>query len=192
MNAPPKTERTFYVVSMGKFTLLFFCTMGLYGGAWFFMHWLAQLKASEVQVPPERELAATLTRISAALLRSIFAIFFVHNLFARLRAKEQAADMHYPWQPAFLATFFIALQVVSAIVSFTQSQPKQTAGAVAFSLATLVLEYYILYKVQLVANRVEGDPFGRSNSAISFVNAGFLGAGLMLWIAMIRQMLSGA
>jgi hypothetical protein len=49
-----------------------------------------------------------------------------------------------------------------------------------------LLEFYVLYQFQLVANRVMGDPFGKANSTISTINLLWIGFGLVMWINLLR------
>ncbi len=189
----PQTKQSpaFHVVSMGKFTLLYFATAGFYANLWLFQQWFTQLSHHTASAPAGQPSRTPLLNGMEALLRVLFSILFIYNLLARLRSREQSLSMDYPWHPQGLAIGFILLQLVGTATSFAMPQTTSVAWQLLLVLALLLTQYYLLYKVQLVANRVEGDPFGRSNSQISPLNAGFIGLGSMIWLTIIKQIFSG-
>ena len=54
------------------------------------------------------------------------------------------------------------------------------------ALVLNLLEFYVVYQFQLVANRVMGDPFGKANTAITPINILWIGFGLIMWINLLQ------
>jgi hypothetical protein len=172
-------SREFYLVSMGKFTLLYFATMGMYSLIWFYLHWEAQNRrpnAKPVWPAP----------------RALFAVFFIDNLCARLANLQRETGNTYPWNPKALALGFIVLQLVHLSISIAIKE-GYLSSVWAYSVPFLmVAEYYFLYKFQLVANRTLGDPFGKANSQFTPVNALFIGFGVVMWLGWLQSLMAPA
>ncbi|HFL7737668.1 TPA: DUF4234 domain-containing protein, partial [Pseudomonas aeruginosa] len=60
----------FFVTSLGKMSVLFLVTLGLYGVYWMYKHWKAQQPQMERRISP--------------VWRAIFGIFFFHALARRI------------------------------------------------------------------------------------------------------------
>ena len=66
-----KGDKQFYVVSVKKFTILFFFTIGMYVLYWFYGNWKRYKAYSGKNIWP--------------VPRAIFAIFFTHSLFSEVQ-----------------------------------------------------------------------------------------------------------
>ena len=157
----------FYVVSMGKFTALYLCTMGLYGFYWFFKNW--QLLGEHQQ------------KKNMPIFRAIFHIFFFPGLCQELSKEEKKHAQQYRWNPAAVGFGFIILEVISVCISYLVLQEQLHSTWLVVQYPILLGHYYFLYKFQLVANRVCNDPFGHSNSNLSMINHGWIIFGIMQW-----------
>lgn len=170
----PNQQNPLYLVSMGKFTLMFFCTLGYYKYYWFFRNW----KAIELE----------LGRPLFPAIRSIASPFFISSLLRHIGSRQQAKQVEYQWQPEFLSWFYI---ITLALEFVLQMQIIFNEGSFlllqSIGVLSMFLNYYVLYKVQLVCNRVEDDPFGKANSQLTFPNKLWLVFGAYLWIKTISD-----
>lgn len=168
----PATQRM-YVVSMGKFTLLYFCTAGMYLLYWFYLGWLAVEKHKGRKLFP--------------VGRALFSVFFVHEFFGFVRERQLAAGDEYLWQPAKLAWLFIGVNFfyVAVYLMAGTAQPHWLLSLLTFLMVQLV-QFYVFYKVQLVINRIEGDPFGGANRTITLQNQLWMIFGAIFWVNVIQ------
>jgi len=77
--ATPTTEPPFFAVSLTKLAVLSFCTLGFYEIYWFYRHWRRVKERDRESISP--------------VWRSVFAIFFCHALFVRIRDDQVAAKL---------------------------------------------------------------------------------------------------
>lgn len=162
-----KTE--FPVVSLPKFTLLFFATAGLYYLFWFYNCWRAY----------ERET----NRKVFCVGRTLFAVFFVHELFAQIEARNQQTAKPYKWSRVNKAWIFIFGGIFQFFIyGLTDANmwPKYTLTLIVSFIATCI-QYYALYTVQLVINRNAGDPFGVTNARFTLGSRVAILFGLYCW-----------
>jgi len=168
-----KQNQVFPVVSMGKFTVLYFTTLGLYRFYWFYQCWEGIDK-----VKPTRE---------SLIGRMIVAAFFPHSLFRAISKIESERGEPYHWNPSKLAWIYIYAWVIGGVLSVFP--PELQPGAILGLLIHLIVlsaRFYSLYQVQLVMNRSEGDAFGRSNQVLSLHNNLWIAFGLFLWVGKIH------
>lgn len=167
MSVESRTE--FPVVSMSKFTVLFFATAGLYAFFWFYMAWRAYQRETQRGV--------------FCAGRTVFAVFFVHELFAQIERKNQQQEQPYLWSPAAKAWTFIFGGIFQFIVyglTDPNAGPQFTLTLVV-SIVSTAIQYYAMYSAQLVINRNAGDPYGTSNKRLNIGNRIFLIFGLYFW-----------
>ena len=165
-----------YVVSMGKFSLLFLATFGLYAHYWFYRNWTREpLAASEKFL---------------AILISVFYPFFVVLLFRKIATEEQRVNQSYAWSPALLSGLFLGIFLISLWSNTQTMQHGPSLGLSLLGYLILFVHYYILYKVQLVINRIGGDPFGKSNSKVSSENSLWIILGFTLWLMQLSGLYS--
>lgn len=178
----------FYTVSMGKFSWLYFASQGVFGSLWFYQHWLHQLQQQQTAAanqPPSHPLLLH----GAALFRALFAVFFVYDLLQRLQRHEHSLQQHYPWNPKALSFVFIGTQILHAYTSIMLSKANASPLWLILTGFIFLINYYLLYKVQLVANRVNQDPFGKTNATLTPINVGFMAAGFYLWLNLFYNLL---
>ena len=97
MYAPPRAELTepvvvaapFYVVSRPKFIALFLATLSAYQLFWYYQNWQLQKRSTGEPLWP--------------VPRTIFAVFFVHSLFERVRALGASSRLTADWNASLLA-----------------------------------------------------------------------------------------
>lgn len=163
-----RSQASFPVVSMGKFTLLYFSTMGFYSLYWFYRNWAAA----------ELITGRNLFKIG----RTLFAMFFVHQLFALVKAEQKTDEQEYPWRPVYLAWFYIGAGALQFLLTLVVEQYQLSSWLRLFVFCvSLLAQFYVLYTVQLVINRVALDPFGEGNKKLNFQNHLWIAFGLYLW-----------
>jgi hypothetical protein len=162
----------FPVVSMGKFSILFWATMGLYALYWFYLCWAAMESIQQRQFFKPG--------------RSLFAVFFVHSLFGKIHAIETQQTDACKWNHKHLTWVFIAAYVIHILVFWwiEVEQPAHWLRLLA-SFPILLAQYYCLYQVQLAINRINNDPFGRTNHQFSAANQIWIVVGCYLWISVV-------
>ncbi len=117
------------------------------------------------------------------LFRSLFAVFFVHELFSYIQ-KTESEDSPYPWQPANTAWLFIGVGALGVALTFlSEALELNSLVSMLIFIVLLFVQYYVLYKVQLVINRAGGDPFGHSNTKLTMENHLWGAFGLYIWIS---------
>lgn len=164
---------------MGKFTLLYFVTAGFYSLYWFYRCW-----AGIEQVTGKRYFKFG---------RAAFAVLFVLDLFEQLhQVDKQRGDTHF-WQPARMAWIFIGAAIAQFVLTYWAEylQLGCWARLIIFVLV-LVVQFYTLYQVHLVVNRLEKDPFGRQNQRLSLRNHAWIVFGIYIWFSLFRSCLMPA
>jgi hypothetical protein len=159
---------------MSKFSALFIATLGLYSFYWFYKHWQLLGRSQDRNLLP--------------ILRAIFPLFFISSLCNELAKAERQKDQHYRWNPQALAVSFIVLQVIAFVLYFLAYNQKIAPGWHALQFLIFFGYYYLLYKFQLVANRVCDDPFGSQNSTYSFTNHAWIVFGIIHWLDQLRTL----
>lgn len=165
-------QRPFYLVSLSKLAILFFATQGAFALVWFFLHWQAQNTTHAKKV------------LSAP--RAIFSVFFVGDLCKRLRQEQLKQGVDYIWSPLRLSFVFVSAYTAEFAIALGIHEQMLSTGWQYLALVLNLLEFYVLYQFQLVANRVMGDPFGKANTAITPINILWIGFGLVMWINLLR------
>lgn len=165
-------QRPFYLVSLSKLTILFFATQGAFALVWFFLHWQAQNSSQAKKV--------------LSVPRAIFSIFYVGDLCNRLRQEQLKQGVEYIWSPQRLSIVFIAAYLAEFIIALGIHEQLLATAWQYLALVLNLLEFYVVYQFQLVANRVMGDPFGKANSAITPINILWIGFGVVMWINLLR------
>ncbi len=166
----PTSPKVFPVVSLGKFTLLFCATVGLYHVYWLYRNWMSFEQSTGRKV--------------FRLGRTLFAVFFVHELFAEIARQNQLSPRPLEWKSAQKAWVFIGADILALFLFIIGEQFQlrgPTYGFFSIVIARLIY-FYALYSAQLVINRSADDPFGKSNQKITMGNQIAIICGLYLWI----------
>ena len=161
----------FYVVSMGKFTLLFFSTLGMYGIYWFYLLF--------------RSMEEKTARNLFPMGRAMFAIFFVVDLFQFVYQEEEknAPDTLKHWRPRRLAWIFIGVGIYQLLMQLVMLELGLGAfWRVFFIMSSLMGQFYVLYQVQLALNRIAADPYGSKNAKVTLPNMFAVVFGLYFWL----------
>lgn len=168
------TKNPFAVVAMGKFTLLFFVTVGLYWLYWVYRNWIAYELVTGQRV--------------FKLWRTLFAVFYIHELFAQIEKQNLLNGSTYSWSPASKAWIFIGAGVTTLLLDYLGQVYSWTGPifGLAALLVTRLMIFYALYSAQLVINRSAGDPFGRQNQRLTVANQVVIILGLLLWFNFLQ------
>jgi hypothetical protein len=167
----PAKLKSFFTVSSKKLILMYILTMGLYALVYFYEHWKAQKIKYELNVIP--------------VLRAVFAIFFVHSLFSKIKGEAEEKGMTDLPALSGLATLFVVLSIVSTILS---NVPGEGVGAVVGSLLSIIMSVVALIpllKAQKVANIINDDEEGLANADLTGVNWIFIILGVLFWLMSI-------
>lgn len=157
---------------MGKFTLLYFATMGFYSIYWFYRNWMAA--------------EAITGRKMFKVGRTLFAMFFVHQLFTLVQSQQKEEGQQHSWRPIFLAWFYIGAGAMQFILTLAVEEYGLNSWLRLFVFClALIAQFYVLYTVQLIMNRVALDPFGKSNSKLNIHNHLWMAFGVYLWVTTI-------
>jgi hypothetical protein len=166
------TQDGFYVVAPRKMALLYVSTVGVYSLVWFYKNW-ARVKESEgSSISP--------------LGRTIFALFFTHQLFRRMRSAARSNGVMSHWDAEGSATAFVALSIGSTIAS--RFDPVVlTVLSLLFTMGAIVP----MLGAQRVANAASGDAQGSSNAELSAGNYVAIVVGLLFWALALAGLILG-
>jgi hypothetical protein len=161
---------TFFVTSTGKLFLLFFLTLGLYSVYWFYKQW-------------DTQRAAMLPKKISPAARSLFNIFFVHSLCARIRDQLQAQGLD-DWKYGLTAWMYILITVVSNGLSKIDNYGSAVVELLLL-VVCVIIPAWPLALIQEKANLASGDPQGASNKRISLHNVLCIIPGALLWLLIL-------
>jgi hypothetical protein len=196
--APPKADlskpgeagsdgdNAFYVVSMLKFTLLFFFTFGMYRIYWFYKNWSSYKDRSSYAGSRDRDIWP--------IPRAIFSIFFIHSLFHKV--DEYATEKMRPldWKVDMSATILVMLVIVSNVCGRLWDKDIGSPLTGLVWIATIPAMYFSFRNAQQCINSSCGDPEGVSNSKLTAANWVWITIGaifLLLVIGLLVPMLNG-
>ncbi len=157
----------FYVVSIRKFTVLFFATLGVYVIYWFFRNWKEYRASSGERVWP--------------IPRAIFNIFFTHSLFSAVQNSLSRKNINFQWSPGRFATVYVIAAIISNVLDRMSMREIGFPYTELFSIIVLLIIYLTLIKPQKAINLSQGDSEGQSNNSFSFANIVWISLGLVLW-----------
>lgn len=175
---PPAVEQPafdHYVVSSGKFWVLFLATCGLYQFYWFYRHWRAIRHATGENL--------------WALPRTIFCIFFTHSLFTRFTGTAIIRQIATSRSLQSWATLYVILVVLERICSRASIKEIGSPYTDMVALAILPLAGWCLVKAQQVANAACGNPDGSANSRITAANVAWIIVGALVWLLVMIGLL---
>lgn len=172
MNLGPQNDRQpgnanhrFYSISMSKLTVLYFGTVGYYSVFWFYRLW--------------RDLEVQTGRKFFPVIRALFAVFFVHELFRLIQKK----DPDIVWRPNQLAWFYILINILQLLFFVVIANEEWGSMAQFLSLVCVViLQYYVVYQGQLAVNRIADDAFGKLNEKMTLENQLWMAFGIFMWV----------
>ena len=173
---PPKSELVsvveekqfqFYVVSIKKFTVLFFATLGLYSIYWFYKNWKEFKLYNNANIWP--------------VARGMFNIFFAHKLFSEIQSALKKRDILFDWAPNALAIAYVALSIVGNILDRMSMKEIGSPYTDLLGILILLLIYLTLLKPQKAINLSQDDIEGASNRTYTVANVAWISLGLLLW-----------
>ena len=108
----------FYAVSLSKILILGICSLGLYGLYWMYRQWRAYQESLEL------DQAAQISPTG----RALFAIFFIHELFRKIRMETHAVSHpgtlpHIEGASSFMATLWIVLSILVRVIGESDRLP---------------------------------------------------------------------
>ena len=178
--APPQAEvhsvaseasTEFYVVSTGKFLLLYFFTVGIYQLYWFYRQWAQYRRHHGKALWP--------------IPRAIFSVFFTHSLTRAIHDAQHKAGVRFAWSPSLLATIFVILQIASNVLDRMSWREIGSPLTDWLSLATLIPLAHVLYAIQKAANAACADPDGAGNRYLSGANWAWILLGVLCWLLIL-------
>ncbi|WP_455203464.1 hypothetical protein [Kaarinaea lacus] len=182
---PPKSnlevEKTdsahqFFSVSYKKLYVMFVMTFGLYALVLFYQNWKLQKKRHELRVNP--------------VLRSLFAIFFTHSLFARIKETVRKQKIDVAFNNNAMATLYIVSVLVSNGLDRVAARSDDVTLVDVISTMVMMIALYPLHVAQTVINQINGEIDGQRNSDFSVYNWMFIVLGAMLWVLLLIGILA--
>jgi len=167
-NDNSRKQAPFYVLSMGKFALLYLCTSGLFVFYWFYQHWFRQVRLSGEAISP--------------VARTIFLPVFVLPLIKRVRALEQDKALQIQWKPDRLISVYFLGLASKVFIAYGVFFGFFSPAWALLDIALFFVNFYVFYQLQLVINRCCDDPFGSQDQAITTANKAFIVLGLVMWM----------
>ncbi|MGH8079298.1 MAG: hypothetical protein ACREP7_01905 [Lysobacter sp.] len=165
----------FYVVSMGKFALLFFGTVSLYQLYWFYAHWSRYRRTHQLSLWP--------------VPRAIFSLFFAHSLANRIEESLRGSRSRFDWTPALPATVYVIAQLISNLADRIPWPSSVETIATTLTLLMVLPSGWALARMQRAANAACADPQGESNRRLTPVNYLWIVLGAALWLVMLLGLL---
>lgn len=164
------SDEMFYIVSQRKFTILFLATFGLYNFYWFYRNWSLVRQESRLNGGSDGDIWP--------VARAIFALFFVHSLFREVEAHAAARVRPLTWDHKSHATGLVVMLIASNAVNRMQDNVLSNA-------LVLVLLFAICYSersAQRYINASCGDPLGKSNGQLNWINYVWIVLGCVFWV----------
>ncbi len=157
---PKITTPKFYVVSTLKLTLLLLGTLGLYRFYWTYKNWSLYKTSSNEKLMP--------------LIRTLFSIFFMHQLFNNINDTLKEEKIPYHWSPNIMATLFIILIIASRTLYLPET----------ITIGIFICIVYCMVNIQNVVNISQGDEEGKSNNEFTFYNIFWITSGPLLLLTL--------
>ena len=178
MQATQKNSvHAFYVVAPRKFWVLYIMTFGLYGLYWSYQQWSQFRRVTSEKIWP--------------VARSIFSIFFVHELYGEVDKRLKNQDLTRKWRPSALATATVAALIASSIASQLSSKDIGSPVMDYLSLAFIPVLAYLRYLAQRTINAVCGDPAGAGNRNWTIPNIIWIVFGVLWWLLVLVGLVLG-
>lgn len=162
---PVDNEAPWFAVSTRKLLVMSIFTLSFYSLYWFYKQWWRVKQREGSDILP--------------FWRAVFAIFFAHSLFKRIRAEADAARLPHSFEAGTMAVAFIVLSLVGNFL------PGPLTLVAMLSVLTLT-------PAQELANRINAQvaPDHPRNDRYSSLNiTGMVLGGLMLVMAFLGSML---
>ncbi len=170
-STPAQSAHTFFVISVKKFMVLYFMTMGLYSIVWFYEHWKQYRLATGIKVWPA--------------VRAFFGALMIFSLFSKVQKSLSESGRAYEWSPVMRGALILAITVVCIIFSVIGNATFIPAWLVVVNVMILGVLGFLLAGAQRAINFLEADPEGHSNSTLSFANGIWAGVFGYLWLGWI-------
>lgn len=161
------TSSRFYVVAPRKFLILFIGTLGMYLLYWMYAHWASFRRATKGSEWP--------------VARAIFAVFFVHSLFAEIDLSLRRSGSGLRWNPGSSATWMVVLMIVNTACDRMAARSIGSPVTDLLGLAMVFVMPFPLLEAQRAANAACGDPEGAGNAQMTAANIAWLVLGAILW-----------
>jgi len=176
-----KAPQEFFVLAPSKLVIMLISTMGIYSIYWFYENWMRQKIKNEEDTWP--------------LVRALFAIFFVHQLFRRIdsslaKIRSSEEDQAFDWSPMSTATQYVALAILSSVINRLSFQAGGDVVLDLLSIIVTVASFWFLNTAQEAVNFAMGDPEGASNSTFMSRDMTWCIIGGFLWLITIQALLN--
>lgn len=165
-------QEEYFSVSIRKLIVMYAITLGGYSLVYFYQNWKLQKLRHGLNVIP--------------VLRAIFAIFFTHSLFSRIRASAEERSIEGTSGFSGLATLYVVCTLLSSIN--VNLGPTSQLVYVMLNLAGIVLPLVALYPlvvVQRVVQQINHDEAGELNSQFTVYNWIFILLGAFMWVSIL-------
>lgn len=172
----PTGDPEWFAVGPTKLWIMMLMSFGIYGIYWFERHFRFQKRRRGETTMP--------------LARGIFAIFFAHDLFSRIRITAQTLELRPIWDAKNMATIFVVCALAGRMLDrLTRDVLDPTSNLIiaVVSAALILGTAYPLTQVQATANRIlDRTAQGHDrNERLTFWNFLVLALGGSLWLLFI-------
>lgn len=179
LSKPSRVIPKFYVVSIRKLVYMTMLTTGLYVFYWFYRNWAAYRYSTGNYVNP--------------ILRSVFPVLFVYSLVSRIDQALKDSRVHYNWSPRLVGMgmwLVLVLCLGSGLLApLPTGEPKHDALVEIRLTIEAILQLagmlWVMCRIQLAINVLEGDPRGEANSRSTRAGNGWMMFGVTLWMFIV-------
>ncbi len=158
----------YYTISIKKMIILSVATLNIFSLYWNYKHWQQQRLSAGVDCLP--------------VLRAIFQIFFIYQLFSSIRGEAESDKIDVSWGAGFLATLYIVFSIASNLSVQLFGDPNSVTIFNFIELALSLALIIPLVMVQRTANAVNDDPQGNENNNLTWINWIFILLGISIWV----------
>jgi hypothetical protein len=171
------TDAMFYVVSRRKFTILFLATLGFYSTYWFYKNWDRVKDASSYATDAKSTIWP--------LPRAIFAVFFVHALFKKIKEHGKEKQQVRLWGNAAHANGVVVLLLLTNVLDRLAGKDIGSPYFDVLSLLILAPTLPVFLAAQDIINVTCNDPKGACNDKLTKANAVWIGLGVIFWCLLL-------
>jgi hypothetical protein len=177
--AAPDDRQEFYVVSPGKFSILFLTTAGLYSLYWFYQQWAFNKRYSGSTVYP--------------LFRTLFGFIYVFPLFRKVdrSLRRQEAGHMRAWWLSGLGLLALSMAGTLVVIGSYDDQPVEELTLWTLWADAVMIGNFIIYLMaQRRINVAALDPTDRTNSRLSAANWVWITLGIIFWVMDIASLVA--
>ncbi|BDY05744.1 hypothetical protein [Ferrimonas sp. YFM] len=165
-------EVGFFEISKNKLLIMSIGTFGLYSLYWFYQNWCRYNQRENADTWP--------------IARTIFSIFFMHSLCARIEAYFELKKGHAPYDLNQYATLYVLVCLTSFL-----PEPQNPSVAILVGLIIAIVGVagftFVLVKIQNIINVANGEGSTSINDKLTGINYVWLTLGGLFWLSCLAS-----